>query len=108
MCTVSMIGDHYNDKWTRRWTELYPYETRLVQRPITPDDISHMLEKKITRKEFEELKKEVREMKELLIRAKIYDESNGEPNCEMEAKVALLKKVAELVGVDLKDIFPND
>ena len=30
----------------------------------------------------------------LLKRAKKYDEENGEPNCEMDEKMALLRKVA--------------
>lgn len=46
-------------------------------------------------------------MKELLKRAKKYDEDNGEPNCEMADKVAVLKRVAELVGVSLDEIFPK-
>ncbi|VDM10415.1 unnamed protein product [Wuchereria bancrofti] len=58
-----------------------------------------------TKQEFEQLKKEVEDMKKLLIRAKEYDEKTGQPDCEMEEKVALLKKVAELVGVDLSEIF---
>lgn len=46
-------------------------------------------------------------MKQLLIKAKIYDEKNNEPNCEMEEKIILLKKVAELVGVNLEEVFKN-
>jgi hypothetical protein len=46
-------------------------------------------------------------MKKLLIKAKIYDEQNNEPNCEMEDKIALLKRVADMVGVSLDDIFKN-
>jgi tRNA U34 2-thiouridine synthase MnmA/TrmU len=59
----------------------------------------------VSREEFEALKKEVLEMKALLIKAKEYDERNNEPNCEMEDKVKLLKQVADMVGVDLKEIF---
>jgi hypothetical protein len=51
------------------------------------------------------LKKEVEEMKELLKRAVEYDERNNEPHCEIEEKVEVLKKVAELLGVDLDSIF---
>lgn len=29
----------------------------------------------------------------------------GQPDCEMDDKVNLIKRVAELVGVDIKDIF---
>lgn len=82
MCVVSMIADHYNQKWP---------------------DFSDF--NKIGRKEFEDLKKEVKEMKELLRKAKIYDEANGEPNCEMEDKMKLLRKVAEAVGIDLDEVL---
>lgn len=88
MCTVSMIGDHYSDKWNQ--PKYQPIFTNISN---------------ISKEEFDALKKEVEEMKELLKKAKIYDEKNNEPNCEMEDKIALLKKIAELVGVDLKDIL---
>lgn len=39
-------------------------------------------------------------------KAKAYDEANGEPECEIESKVALLRAVAEAVGVDLDDVLP--
>lgn len=58
--------------------------------------------------EFEALKKEVLEMKELLLRAKKYDEKNNDPNCEQEQKVELLKKIADIVdivGVSLDEVF---
>ena len=88
MCVVSMVGDHYNEKWNK-------------------PDYSQIFNNlgNITRQEFDALKKEVEEMKELLKRAKIYDEVNNEPNCEMENKVATLRKIAELFGVDLDEIF---
>jgi len=94
MCVVSMIGDHYNDKWKDfNFDKINPYST------------GPYIEPTVSKKEFDALKKEVQEMKQLLIKAKIYDEQNNEPNCEMEEKVALLKRVAEMVGVDLNEIF---
>lgn len=59
----------------------------------------------ISREEFEELKRDVKEMKELLKRAKKYDEDNNEPNCEIDEKMDLLKRVAKLVGVELDDVL---
>ena len=88
MCTVSMIGDHFGDKWGQE-----PYKTYF-------EDLN-----KVTRAEFEQLKREVEEMKSLLKRAKKYDEDNGEPDCEIEDKIALLRKIAKMVGVDLDDVF---
>jgi hypothetical protein len=59
----------------------------------------------ITRKEFDALRREVMQMKELLKRAKKYDEEHGEPDCEMDDKVAILRKIASLVGVNLDDVL---
>jgi hypothetical protein len=58
-----------------------------------------------TREEFEALKREVEEMKKKLKAAKKQDEEEGNPDCEMEEKVEFLRKIAELVGVDLEDVF---
>jgi hypothetical protein len=59
----------------------------------------------VSREEFDTLKREVEDMKKLLLRAKEYDERNNEPECHMDEKVALLKRVAELVGVNLDEVF---
>lgn len=88
MCVVSMVTDYYRDKWTSSqapsWTITWPL---------------------ISRQEFDQLQKEVQEMKELLTRAKKYDEDNNEPHCEKEENVKLVKRIAELVGVDLGDLL---
>lgn len=92
MCTVSMVMDHYRDKW-------YPTTlptTDLLQVPFVSP---------VSRQEFDQLKRDVDEMKALLRRAKQYDVDNGEPDCEMDEKVALVRKVADAVGVDLSDLF---
>ena len=90
MCVVSMVGDYYRDKWQDQWPVQYPYA------PNSPT---------VTLIEFEVLRKEVKEMKELLKRAKAYDEANNEPDCEVEDKMEKLRKVAELVGIDLDDVL---
>lgn len=92
MCVVSMVGDHYRDKWTNDW----PAVVQPMTVKLPPD---------ITREEFDALKKEVKEMKALLKRAKEYDERNNEPDCEIEEKMALLRKVARMVGVDLDEVI---
>lgn len=88
MCVVSMVGDHFNDKWKQ--PDYQQYFQNLD---------------KVTREEFENLRKEVLEMKELLKKAAEYDKKNNEPNCEMESKVAMLKKIAELFNVDLSEVL---
>ena len=94
MCVVSMVGDYYNNKWNQpKW------QGTISNITYTPSQVS--------KEDFDVLKKDVEEMKKLLERALEYDKRNNEPNCEMEEKVAILKKVAELVGVNLEDVFPN-
>ena len=64
MCAVSMIGDHYNDKWRERdwfpnvptWPNQFP--------PPAPADLG------VSKAEFDALKAEVAELKLLLQRAK--------------------------------------
>jgi len=100
MCVVSMIGDHYRDKFTnpQQWPGIQPYVNPSQRVFESPDPVS--------RREFEALKLEVAEMKLLLARAREYDQRNGEPACEMEEKVAILRRAAELVGVGLGDVLP--
>lgn len=92
MCTVSMIGEHFGEKFTQ------PDYPQIWTRPAAA----------VSREEFDRLRADVEEMKKLLLRAKDYDRRSGQPDCEMADKVALLKKVAEFVGVDLLDIFATD
>jgi hypothetical protein len=94
MCTVSMIGDHYSDRWTPPNRQVWPVTLAPV---ITVNPV--------TRDEFDALKAEVLEMKELLRAAKRIDELTGQEDCEMEEKLVILRKVAELVGVDLEDVL---
>lgn len=97
MCSVSMIGDFYSDKWRNPPPNQLPINPLGYPLPtVSPP---------ITREEFEALKRDVLDMKELLKRAKAYDERNGEPDCEIDEKMDLLRKVAKLVGVDLDDVI---
>lgn len=97
MCVVSFVGDYYLDKWryTPPLTPNVPVTTQTFQF-LTPP---------VTREEFDGLKREVLEMKDLLKRAKIYDEQTGQPDCEMDEKMDVLRKVAKLVGVELDDVL---
>ena len=84
MCVVSMVGEHYSDKW---------------RQPDYQRQFDHI--NTITRDEFESLKKEVLEMKELIKKAAEYDKQNNEPHCENPEKVKLLKQIADLFGIEL-------
>jgi len=92
MCTVSFIGDSIPGTWPKRYPETFPaYPTTL------PSEVS--------RSEFDALKAEIAALRDLLVAAKRFDAATGQPDCEMDEKVALIKKVAELVGVPLGDVF---
>ena len=90
MCVVSNVTDY--------WRQQPQIE------PFTTGDI-HDLLGRVTRAEFDSLKKQVEELRELIIAAKKFDESTGQPNCEMAEKVELVKKFAEALGVDMSGVF---
>lgn len=86
MCVVSMIGDTWRTGWP----------THPLRDPLENGTI--------TRGEFEALKREVELLKDLLRAARIYDAENGEPDCEVDEKMDMLRKIAEKVGVDLNEV----
>lgn len=112
-----MVSDHYVDKWRAKpgWEDI----GRLPIVPFTipnPNDSTYPSQDEtikefirnhqpIARKEFDELKRDVQELKELLKRAKVYDEKTNQPDCEMQSKIDILRKVAALVGVNLDDVI---
>lgn len=96
MCVVSMIGDYGSQILPKKypWILDYPKEegkTKILRHP--------------SQDEFDALKKEVEELKKLLLAAKRIDELTGQPDCEIEDKYAKLKKIAEIVGIDMDDVF---
>jgi hypothetical protein len=88
MCVVSMIGDHYDDKWNKP-------EYKILWNNFSV----------VSREEFETLQKEVLEMKELLKKAIKYDEDNNQKDCHIDEKILMLKKIAALFNIDLNDIL---
>lgn len=94
MCVTSVIGDDF----ARRLPQRYPDHTQWIKTPYISGP---------TRAEFDALKAEIQELRELLKAAKRYDEATGQPDCEQEDKIALLKKLAAVVGADLSDVFPE-
>jgi len=91
-----MVGDFYRDTWQPKpWFHNFGTSGGGVTLQLPS----------ITREEFDELKRQVLEMKELLKRAKDYDERNGEPECEVDDKMELLRKIAAAVGVNIDDVL---
>ena len=100
MCTVSNVGDYWKDDLSKRYPHINPYAPSIWPVPNGTTVFN-------PQEEIAKLRKEMEELKLLLLAAKRYDEQMGEPNCEMDAKVILIKQIAKLVGVDMKDVF-ND
>lgn len=100
MCVVSNIGDYW--KGTNPWTDRVP-TTSPTSIPSTTDFQNYF--NGVSRAEFDKLKKEVEELKKLLEAAIKYDEATEQAHCETEDKVALLKNVAEALGIDLSEVF---
>jgi hypothetical protein len=54
-----------------------------------------------TNEEFDALRKQVEDLKQLIDKAKEYDQRTGQPDCEMDEKLELLRSIALKVGVIL-------
>jgi hypothetical protein len=92
MCAVSFVGNKYQEQFPQQFPWVMPGQSLPYQNGPS-------------QQEFDELKKVVEQMKVELIAAKKQDIEENNPHCEMEEKVALLKRIAELVGVDLQEVF---
>lgn len=84
VCVVSNILDQQIPTfppWTRE-PEIYPLPTS-------------------NEKEFEELRKRIEELEKLIEAGKKYDEATGQPDCELDEKIELLRKIADQLGVEI-------
>ena len=96
MCVVSNVGDFYTDKFK-------PYSSGVRIGDASGE--AFVINIPVTRQEFDALRNEVLEMKQLLLKAKEIDEKTGQPNCENESKIALLKAVAKEFNISLDEVF---
>lgn len=78
MCVVSMVMDHYKDKWNTPKPPIVPF----IYPKIPSQD-------------------EIDEFRKLLERAREYDKKNNQPHCENDEKKALLKKLASEWGINI-------
>ena len=91
---VSNIGDGWAEQFPQKWPQFIPAVTTVTE-----------LVAGVSRNEFEALRKEVQELKKLLEAAKKFDQATGQPDCQMDEKVKLIKQIAKLVGVDLGGVL---
>ena len=102
MCAVSNMGDYWR---TNDWPKWEPYQPLAPIPNTIPVGPYAYPAPEVTKADLDALKREMEELKKLLVAAKKYDEATGQPDCEAEDKVALIKKVAKLVGVDMSEVF---
>lgn len=95
MCAVSNIGD----TWGRDFETRYPEWTKPYRDTVTFPPYEHS--------DIEKLRREVEELKKLLRAAAEFDRATGQPDCQMDDKVALIRAVAAALGVDMSGVFPE-
>jgi len=94
MCVVSMVMDHYRDKWGPLIpipivpfpVIPYPYYPLPPQEPVPVPFISPA---------------EIEEFRRLLERAREYDKRHNEPDCELEEKREAVRKIAKALGLEI-------
>jgi hypothetical protein len=96
MCASSMIMDSIGSDLTHRYGSVLGGG---VYVPPSVADIAH-LQQQITA-----LKAELEALKPLIEAAQKYDRATGQEECESEEKIAKLRKLCEVVGLDLSDIL---
>ena len=92
MCMVSSIGDAFG----QRWPDVVPITPAVPHQPTIT-----FIRDAVTREEFEQLKREVEAIGKLLRAAKDFDAETGQADCDDDAKLQILKSVADALGIDL-------
>lgn len=104
MCIVSNIGDGYQGTFSERWPTIpiptvNPVDPMLGISWVSPD-----LSKFVTIDQFNALKKEIEQLKPLILEAQKFDAATGQANCDSPLKFALVKWLAKALDVDLSEL----
>ena len=91
MCVVSFVGDAYKRHFDDQQYWYYPWRYSNPPPYVGP-----------TKEDFDSLRAKVDEMVYMLKAARQYDAKAGQAGCEMADKIAFLRVVAGVVGVDLE------
>lgn len=95
---VSNVMDSYTPWWDDKNNPNNPNTP-----PFTPEKVTDWINS-VPRMEFEALKKEVKELRKVIEAAAEFDKKTNQPNCHNDEKLALLKALADALGVDLSNI----
>lgn len=96
MCVVSMISDHYWEKWAPYTDPCSPYTGTAPTWP-SPDESVKL-----------PTQAEVDEFHELLRKARQYDKDHNQPHCDNKEKKEALKTLAKALGIDISFIDEED
>lgn len=100
MCVMSMVMDHYYDRWwPRRVEPLSPYIQPVMPFPIAPVPMTPF--PSIPEPAPLITQEELNEFRQLLERAREYDRKHNQPDCELDEKKEKLQKLAEELGVKI-------
>lgn len=99
MCVLSMVMDHYGDKWQTLAEEIQKQVSFTLSTPVPfPIPESVKLPRRITDEEIDELHRWIE-------RAREYDKKYDQEECEMAEKKEKLFKLAEELGIREKVQF---
>jgi len=99
MCVVSNLGYYYGhrrDGWP--WQ---PYVPTIPLIPAAPTDFTKRLAEIARDHDISDLKQRIEALEKMLREAKKFDAETGQPDCEMDEKVELLKRLAKDLGVEI-------
>jgi hypothetical protein len=99
MCTYSVISDDWQQRFPARFPDISRY---LRPSNVLPAVIT--MPSEVTKEEFDRLKHELEELKKLIVAAKAFDKATNQCDCETEEKTALIRRLCEMVGVDISDL----
>jgi hypothetical protein len=104
-----MVTDWGINTWPNSHPNIWINPLPPAQPLPAPTQHTYVLnQENISKKEFDDFKREFLEFKELVKRAIKYDADNNEPHCEVDSKVEIVRKVAAQLGVDMDDVFPRE
>lgn len=99
MCVVSMVADDF----TRRTGDAYPWAIPIDAPPLPAPATVFFIDpnRYATKEQLDELRKELKALRELIEAAQKYDTATGQPDCEQESKFKLIRALADALGVDM-------
>lgn len=101
MCVVSNIGDNYqrNDGWP--WRPVNPWPPLPEIDKAIPQDFRPIWEDAVKDKKIADLEDRIKALEELIRKGKEFDAATGQPDCELDEKYELLRKIAKEMGVEI-------